>query len=238
MEKKLSIIIRAHGALIYPLMTYPTSFFNIDTLSVVSLARPGSVCYGDDALNNFVTSIKKYYKSKYMMTIDDKIESVFGEMAHSNPAIRKIIQLLFGNNEFAPEIVNTNRVLEKIYNHDKDGIFILFHEGVTSNELATIQSHIDVLNNKLSAQQLVYRSEILACISNSGISRMTKMYLIDLTCNGYNADLPQEEITNTNLQLLRDNIRGGKNKRNKKSKNKSKRKGKSRKSKNKSRKRR
>ena len=50
----------------------------IKNLVMVTLAKLGGVCYGDSDINTFMGNVRRYYQNKVEISIDQKINEIFG----------------------------------------------------------------------------------------------------------------------------------------------------------------
>lgn len=234
--RDLAIIIRCHG--IIPInfdygwpeeKIFSNSIFNhtsyIKTITMITLAKMGGVCYGSPDVKKYIKKIddlynNELYEKENVKNTEELVNYLYGPNPKIEP-IRKLNEELFGIS-FAPEITRLQeQSIEKYYSGDTQmknlGIFYLSSNGLTGKEIETIKNEFEQMSNYLNTPgNYMKKSQIFEILGNI-LGRDTRLYFIDLTCFAFEnmnklAEGPLREpaIEWLNSVITHRNLKGGK----------------------------
>jgi hypothetical protein len=238
--RDLAIIIRCHGNIpinfhygctVEDVLTdFHVSFDYrafVKSLYIVSLAKIAGVCYGSSDIKNYIKGINrledKLYDEERVRNTEDLVNYLYGPHPKIEP-VRNLNKEIFGIS-FDPKMtMMTGRTLNKTYSGDPNmknlGFYYLKSNGMNGVEIKYIKDLLESMTNFLNADpsHIIKKSDILSSLGNLGIDRL---YLIDLSCSGYeNLNKNSEPLNDSAVEwlnhvMLINNLKGGikKNKR-------------------------
>jgi len=236
--RELAIIIRCHG--IIPInfdygwteeKIFSDTIFNhtgyIKTITMITLAKMGGVCYGSPDVKKYIKKIDDLYNELYEKENVKNTEELVNYLYGPNPKIeqiRKINEELFGIS-FTPEITKLEDYsINKYYSGDTQmknlGIYYLSSNGLTGQEIEIIKNEFEQMSNYLNSSPVNYITKIYIFDKLGKIlGRDTRLYFIDLTCFAFknmNKQAEKERPLNEpaidwlNSVITHRNLKGGK----------------------------
>ena len=233
--RDLAIIIRCHGTIpinfdygwteekIFSDSIFKHSDF-IKTITIITLAKMGGVCYGSPDVKRYIKKIDDLYNELYEKENVKNTEELVNYLYGPNPKIepiRKLNEELFGIS-FAPEITTLqDHSIEKYYSPDTQiknlGIYYLSSNGLTGQEIQIIKNEFEQMSNYLNTPgNYMKKSQIFEILGNI-LGRDTRLYFIDLTCFAFEnmnkqakGPLTEPAIDWLNSVITHRNLKGGK----------------------------
>ena len=194
----IAIIIRAHGEIpinVNPINSYTvTNIFNgniiniidcknynIHKLVMVTLAKLGEVCYGDSNIDALITAARQMYTHKIGVSLNEKINQIFGTSACSQK-VKNIKQQIFHSTNIL-KINEGNFTINKIYKwrDNNSSVKLFMSESLPDDMKTQINTVLENLSKKLTTVAIT-KLEIFDQLKQFNLR---DLYFIDLTCNGY-----------------------------------------------------
>ncbi len=212
----VAIVIRSHGNI--PIVQepglqlhqmvglIPFRELNINKMSVINLSKIGGVCYGESDIDKFLRAVITTSKNHPLMTTDDIMNDIVNVTGYTRNSLLKIM-----GTSFSPELISLkSHFIQKIYTkYDENSKIAVL--SCKNNELREqIKEKLEKLTTVLQSGAPLYRGDILNELKDLNIEHL---YLVDLTCNAFQAinNVAVREDTAKWLEhtLNRELLRGG-----------------------------
>ena len=235
--KTLAIVIRAHGMIpihyahgkTVPEIFNPSIFnyktaFNIESITSITLAKLGGICYGSPDVESYSKIIRdmkdRLREQEHVNNTDELIEYLFNTKKSRSQLldIHNLNKQIF-DKSYPPEIMTLgDNAIEKIYTYDAShntglGVYFLSSNHLTGTEHNAIINRLNQLNEQLRRTGQIYKSQILGALSEF---HLYKLYYIDFSCFGLysvlNVPLTEADANWIISVMEHDKLKGGERK--------------------------